>query len=407
MNYDTQSLTKIFTLSLTSKNFSIGFFRKNNDSKKPVNFEVISVDAAGFKNDILVNYQDACAKLQSLVELLENEKINFPNSITLGIPSSSINVRRTEHIKNFKVSKTITDEILEEIDKNAKINLQSINYEIINLIPIRYKINNRPWIKNPTNFSGSQLAIEYLVLEVEKSYLSDLVKLCNSNGLRVDSICSNLINFTGLYDIPFGKNDLILDFGYDTTTCCFIKDGKILEIMSLNVGEENLINDLSIAYNLSKETAESIFSIFLQNPSNLPSILEKMNLSGINLETITTILHPRINEITGIIYNHIYKKLSFFGGNIYICGEPTFLERIKPHLKVLLQAQITDLTNLSFKNDVDSLFYEKMLPSTLYCASIALQKLHRSLHKDIYFKTSSLFFNKIISSLKFWLSELS
>jgi cell division protein FtsA len=198
--------------------------------------------------------------------------------------------------------------------------------ELLHCVPLAYRLDQRPWTSSPVGFSGHEITGQFMLIEADKLYLADVVKLLNECGLEVLSLAAepyaSSIVTTGEEFKKLGS--VIIDIGGGTTDGMIFQAGKPIKLFTINIGGKLMTNDLAIGLGVSIEEAEKIKIRFGLRTNQSELKLQVKNLRGqskiISWQDVYPILAPRISELADLVHDEIKPYLSGLGAGLVVTG---------------------------------------------------------------------------------------
>jgi cell division protein FtsA len=364
----------IFALDLGTTKFCLGILNHSSHSESP-QVNTIKVPAQGMKKGMLSDLSKAKQALETLIELFE-EKYRFSLAPTVvGIAGSHLKSQTYTYEQHSDNPLTISQRLLTKIkDQALKDFLSSSNkilHEVIHIIPTSYQINNREKIENPLGFNFNSLKIEYFIVTADKSYLTDILSLCNSCGIVVKNLYAEPYASASVLLTPQLKKigASVVDIGGGTCDGIVFANGYPQKIFTVNIGGKLITNDLSIGLGISTNEAERIKTALGLNDEDKESLLRIKDIYNeikvFPKEKIQAILQPRIAELGHHLHKNIQPYLSssdpaliLTGGGSEIINLPNFLQKILPYNIKRIQPQIPiinpDKSNSLSKNHLET-----------------------------------------------------
>lgn len=399
----------IFALDLGTTKFCLAGFKTQLGQALP-KLHVVSVEAQGMRRGMVADLQKAQKALALLIDKTEDEINCDINQVVVGIAGS--------HIKNRSLTTSISiansvvsTQTLLKISEAARLKHLSLNHEFLHLLPLAYQLDNRGWMDNPVGFTGQTLTGNFLSIEADKSYLADVVRICNLTGLTVRR----------LYAEPFASANVItsnedntyglvsLDIGGGTTDGMVYLAGKPSKTFTINIAGHLMTNDLAIGLSLALSEAEKIKRSFdLSHPPISPQTTGvglNQEVKLINHAKIYTILKARISELAWYINQEIAAIRPQLNAGVFLTGggsqvkglEQIFAEQIK--LPVIRRQPTTANFGIKLQN---TQIYE-----CKYATVLGLLALE--LHYQQFLESSKhhFFFSGLMNQLVSWIKDLA
>jgi len=221
----------------------------------------------------------------------------------------NVSTSYTKSILSFGIVNIPSNEIkIKEINRAIQMALHNASipkdYQILQAIPVSFKVDEMTDIEDPLGMSGSRLEVSVHIIAVQKSGLDNLKKTIKQAGIEIENLVSS-IYASGLAVLKEDEKELgvsIIDIGATTSDLGIFINKTLKYTDTLGVGSHHITNDLSIALHTPLADAEYIklnFETLIKNGEDLIEISvignenEKQKAS---IEAITQIISARIEE---------------------------------------------------------------------------------------------------------------
>ncbi len=177
--------------------------------------------------------------------------------------------------------------------------------ELIEVIPIRYTVDSRRDIIDPTGMAGIRLAADVLILSGPAKELQNLRLALDEARVRIDSlVCRPRVSGLAILTEQERQNGVcVVDLGSETTEIAYFRNGTIQDLATLALGGNHISTDIGHGFDLADSEAEQIklahghcYSELLDDPS-----LEATGCNSvprrIRRSELAAIITPRIEEI--------------------------------------------------------------------------------------------------------------
>lgn len=329
-------MNDVFALDLGTTKFCLAVHRRD---KK---FDLCLLPAGGVKKGMLADFSAAKWVLLELVDLAEKKFHTRIKTVTVGITGNHLRYYRS--FAQHKVTgQRITSETVKLLATQAKQSVQRDKREILHLIPLRYRIDNREWLNNPLGFSGEVLEAEFFTIDSDRHYLQDVLHLCNDSGLEVkkftaESIASASVTLT---DNEKEMGVALVDIGGGTADGIVFINGVPHHSFSIAIAGSLATQDLSYGLNISQQDAELVKQHFGLMTSDLKKSLDIFNLQrekiNITWRNVYPILAPRIDEFASLLQRELLPFNRLLRGGIALTGGGAQLLELAGYLKEHLQ----------------------------------------------------------------------
>ncbi len=356
------------------------------------------VPSSGMKQGMLFNFKDASSALEQLIEKAEQELNIDIDSVCVGVAGSHLTG------KNIQVEKTPDGIISQELLNSWHIQTEKENemehLELLHCIPTGYKIDSRPSVDNPIGLSGYGVKVSYFLVYADKSYLKDIIRLCNQNGIRVDSIYAEAVASSSVILDEQAKDNgaTVVDIGGGSSDCLVFQKGHPVDIFTVNIAGILMSTDLAIGLNLDYNEAERIKKYFNLTP-NGETMLIKAKSRGTTFDisgaSIQKILKPRIKELSYFIAKNLLKYKGALKGGIILTGGCSNIEGLDRYMYEMLKIPVKQVNPSLCLNVTHTL--NSSLATGLGLINLQLNKIRSS---------QSHVKSKYIASFVNWIKEL-
>ncbi len=409
-------LSKTLALDLGTTKFCLAAIKKETPESLP-QLEIISIPAQGMYRGMLSNLKEATEALKELLTVAEKQLGTDVSEVVVGVAGSHLRSQRVIVELYNPHPSLIGETVLHQLEEKAKIQGFKEDKDILHLVPINYTIDDRIHTKNPNGFSFKKIVGEFFILQADKLYLIDIVRVCNEAGLEVKK----------LYAEPFASASVILsqkvkdqgviiaDIGGGTTDALVFKRGDPVDVFTINIAGKIMSNDLAIGLGISFDVAEQIKRTYglQQSPPYFVDVIDlykrPKRISG---EMIFNILSARVRELAELIkqasHTHtvsLRSGLILTGGGSEVLGLTSLLEKFLSYSVGKANPQIP--THLYKNVSYTSSLYEPEEHETKYATSLGLLYLE-TIRQEANKKPENLNkINKFFKSFFDWMKELS
>ena len=285
-------------------------------SKNKFNILNISeVPSRGLKNGLVNNGVQLSNSLKELFKKAED---------VLGIPVKKVVVNVPSNDAKFissEGSTTITNE--EKIIKGVDIvramqasiyNKVPKNYEVANIIPMIFKINDDNPITNPIGMEAETLTVKDVVAIVPKKNIYDVVKCLESIGITIiDVTLSSVGDYNEIKNDKIAREvGAIVNIGATTSVISIFNKGVITNTEVINLGGQNIDNDISFIYKVTRSDAKRLKESLALASNRMAKASESENLTNklgeeikINQYELSEIVESRLTEMLNLIKKQI------------------------------------------------------------------------------------------------------
>ncbi len=387
----------LFALDLGTTKFCIAALTW--EQQKP-RLRIVDVPADGMHRGMVCDFSKAELCLRELIEKAEKELDLTIDKVIVGVAGSHLRSHIVQHsidIQRHPCQSKHLQRLLEEVELAEENPFR----ELLHCVPIGYRIDQREETDNPLGFTGSQLSGRYFIIDSDKDYLKDLIRICNANGLEVQR----------LYSEPFASASVsvddeakrlglaIADIGGGTTDGIIFQNGKPVSAFTINIAGSMMSKDLAVGLNLNLQDAETIkhqFGLMYYNEAKeLRHELDPMS------KKVFVILGSRIHELGSHLANDLKDFRGLLGAGILLTGGGSQVKGIEKFLSDRFKIRVlVQEPQLPFK-DVD-----KPLLNSRHATALGLLNLELGRSKSIESESTS-WSKRYIDQFVNWIRELS
>lgn len=274
-----------------------------------------SVSSKGIKRGMIVNADEASKSIKEAFEKVESMLGIKIKKVVASIPSyfaeftyikGTVNVVNEEQLIG-------SDEVVDVLGVAMESKLTN-DKEMVTIIPVDFKVDNKEGISNPLGHTGKLLSARAIMVTTPKKNIYSVVSVFENLGIDVIDIMINGIG--NIYSLKTrDMNDLVgavIDIGSETTTVSLYNKTVIVKNSIIGVGSKVLDNDLAFTYKISKDDAKKIketFALASKKYASVGDFYEVKNELGedikINQFEATEVVTNRLDEVLELVKNEI------------------------------------------------------------------------------------------------------
>lgn len=274
-----------------------------------------SVSSKGIKRGMIVNTDEASKSIKEAFEKVESMLGIKIKKVIASIPSyfaeftyikGTVNVVNEENLIG-------SDEVVDVLGVAMEGKLTN-DKEMVTIIPVDFKVDDKGGISNPLGHSGKLLSARAIMVTTPKKNIYSVVSVLENLGIEVIDIMINGIG--NIYSLKTrDMSDLVgavIDIGSETTTVSLYNKTVIVKNSIIGVGSKVLDNDLAFTYKIGKDDAKKIketFALASKKYASVGDFYEVKNELGedikINQFEATEVVTNRLDEILELVKNEI------------------------------------------------------------------------------------------------------
>ena len=306
---------------------------------------ISEVDSKGIKNGLIVNSEHLIVALRELFKKAEEVLGMGIKKVIVNVPSNEAKFISSEGITTI----TNDDKVIKGVDiiraMQASIyNRIPKNYEVANIIPMIFKINDDNPITNPINMNAESLTVKDVVAIVPKKNIYILIKCLETIGITIIDV-----TLPSVGDYNEIKNDnivreigAVVNIGAATTVVSIFNKGVITNTEVINLGGQNIDNDISFIYKVTRVDAKRLKETLALASNRMAKASESETVTNklgeeirVNQYELSEIVMSRLLEMLNLIKKQINlltkKEISyiiFTGGMTEIADFDIILDEV-------------------------------------------------------------------------------
>ncbi len=414
-----KALTELFALDLGTTKFCMGALQETADPSKKGQFSIssASVPAGGMRRGMLANMGEAREALNDLIEIAETQFKADISEVVVGVAGSHLS-SRTISVGQAIETTVVTEEDVASLLAKAEQQEVHETREVLHIVPIGYRLDDREAIDEPIGFSGNKIEADFFVIDADKHYLKDLIELCNECGLQVRRLYSEPFASASV-TVPDEHKQLgcaMADIGGGTTDGLVFQNGKPQHAFTINIGGKLMTNDLAVGLNLGALEAEKLKIRFGLMPRMAEDSVECQDVSGqIKLyrpaHTIP-ILGARLQELGSHLALNLKAFRGGLGGGLVLTGGGCEVRGMQEfyHKKMGIpvhRSKPTVAGHYNFIITADQLSGANITHPTRHATMLGLLNLEIGNLQEQMAKRSASWSSRYLGQFVNWLKELS
>lgn len=315
-----------------------------------------TVPARGMRQGLVSNLTDAAEQLNALVLKAESAWQQDIQQVAIGVPNSTISYKDAEVDLH---GEAVHEGHIKQLDTLVCDKVRAKGKEPLHVIARHYAVDHREMIHNPLGLEGETLTGSFNVVVVNKVYLRDIVKLCNTVGLLVGEMYAESYVQSRYTLTEEQKNNgvAVIDIGGGSVNILVYQKGLPVKAAKVNFGGITLTEDIAAALNLAPEEAEKLKVFWGINQENRHKLTVK-DIYGTSRDlTVADTLPILMNRIYSCAEEINFHLIDFkgklgagfvlLGGSSKLPGLKTLFERVFDIPVTVPDAPLTPLENPS------------------------------------------------------------
>ena len=188
------------------------------------------------------------------------------------------------------------------------------NMELVNLIPILFRINNSDVTESPLGLGAEKLSSKCMLVTAPKKGLEPIIKVLEKNQIEVIDLA--LSSFGDYEELHLSNNNeeigAVVNIGADKTEVSIYNKGVITASEVINMGANNIEKDLAYIYKIVPSDAKKVKEELALCHTRMAQPNEYMECEAyedgtirLNQYEVSEIMMERIKEIFNLVKKQI------------------------------------------------------------------------------------------------------
>ena len=344
---------------------------KNNKDNISEILSTSTIQTEGIHNGSITNLKKASNMIRACISEAEKKADVSIKKINVVIEQPEFlctKLSKNRKINGSKVQKEDIDFLLREGKK--QVNLNDQKQSIIHIFNHNYIVDGKTFIEEPINVYADYLSHEMTFVTMPKNNIKNINQAFIDCDIEVERLISSifvsaveLINHEDLF-----KGSILLDLGFEKTSLGLFKNLALVNLLTLPIGVNHMIKDISKICSLSLEESKNIiekfnFSMhennnFFDKESNLKKdFFFHSKFRKISKSLILNIIKTRIDEILELTKKQIFLSgfISNIGQNFFLIGGGSHLVNIDKYFSNFFQIELRKIEKYIKNNNQDNL----------------------------------------------------
>ena len=274
----------------------------------------VDVPSRGIKKGYVINPESAIEALKELFDKANHIIGIDVKKVIVNVPAFNTDCFMEEgQIPIITEDKVITSKDIIKCMHSSIKNTIAPNLQLVTIIPAIFTVNDTK-TKNPLNIVSDKLAGKFILVSVPKKNITGIGYCLQKIGVEVvDISIEPLGDFYEFKEADYSKEvGTIINIGDSTTTVSIFNKGVLTACEVLEVGGNNIENDISYVYKLTKPDAKKVkekLALAHERMAQPNEYLILTDKSGdevkINQYNVSEIVRSRIEDILNLTKKQI------------------------------------------------------------------------------------------------------
>ena len=351
----------IGVIELGSLKIKCIIFKINNDNSSEVLSTSLS-DSEGIHNGVVVNLSKASDIIRSCISFAEKKAEVSLKKINVIIEQPEFlctTLSKNRKINGSKIHKDDITFLLKEAKKQVILNDNT--QSIIHIFNHNYIVDGKAFSEEPIDVYANYLSHEMTFITMPKNNIKNINQVFINCDIEVERFISctfaSAIQLLNNNELQFGV--ILIDMGFEKTSLGIFKNLALINSITLPIGVNHIIKDVSKVCLLNLEEAKNIvkkidFSfqdnnrVFDKNELLINTYFNQTNFRKISKTLLLNVIQDRLNEIFELLRKQMILS-GFdpkFGNNIYITGGGSRLINLLKYCSKIFNSDVKKIKSI-------------------------------------------------------------
>lgn len=269
----------------------------------------------GMSKGVITNLTGPVEALNRAIVVIDQTSGKSLKSAYTSINGSHVGAIKTHGMISIMGGEAISRNDLKRIQEISLAGVIPNNREALDIIPINYTVDGQSGIRDPLGMNAVKLEMEASVISALEPSCANLRKLTENVAIETVKLIPTALASARVVLTEQQKDNgvAVVDLGASTTSVAVFMDGFLQHYSVLNIGANNITNDLAIGLAINPKVAEEIKLRYVT--ADFPESDKKI-VTKIGDETVT-FTKDEVNQIVRErlidIFEHVEKILKQAG----------------------------------------------------------------------------------------------
>ena len=269
----------------------------------------------GMRKGVITNLTGPVEALNRAIVVIDQTSGKSLKSAYTSINGSHVGAIKTQGMISIMGGEAISRNDLKRIQEISLAGVIPNNREALDIIPINYTVDGQSGIRDPLGMNAVKLEMEASVISALEPSCANLRKLTENVAIETVKLIPTALASARVVLTEQQKDNgvAVVDLGASTTSVAVFMDGFLQHYSVLNIGANNITNDLAIGLAINPKVAEEIKLRYVT--ADFPESDKKI-VTKIGDETVT-FTKDEVNQIVRErlidIFEHVEKILKQAG----------------------------------------------------------------------------------------------
>lgn len=254
-----------------------------------------SAESRGLRSGYVVNGPEATRSIAAALAEAEEEAQVRIKSVFLSIGGISLEaVTNQESIMISRADGEVTELDVEKVIASSQEKAQLVNKQVIETIPINFKLDGKEVLGRPVGMKGTKLEVKTLFITALAQHVNDLVQATEDAGVEVEDVIPAPIaaSLIALTKRQRTVGCLLANIGAETVSIAIFEEDIPISLEVFPIGSGDITNDIALGFQVPLEEAED---------------MKKRGVQSYERKKLEEIIEARLTDIFELIEAHLKK----------------------------------------------------------------------------------------------------
>jgi cell division protein FtsA len=307
----------------------------SKDSGAPCIIGIGSTESRGMRSGYVVNINEVTKSVRAALSAAEEESGARIHSVFLSIGGISLeSIVSQGSVMISRADNEVTDLDMEKVIVSAEEKADFVNKQVIETIPLLYKLDGKEIYGKPVGMKGTKLEARVLFIVCLEQHLNDLVSATEDAGVDVEDVIPAPIaaSLVALTKRQRTVGCLLANIGAETVSIAAFEEDIPISLEVFPIGSTDITNDIALGFQVPLEEAED---------------MKKSGVQPYERKKLGEIIEARLSDIFELTEAHLKKidRSGLLPAGIILTGGGTGISTIEDFAKsaLMLPSKIAQL----------------------------------------------------------------
>ncbi len=254
-----------------------------------------STESRGMRSGYVVNTGEVIKSIRTALNAAEEESGVQIRSVFLSVGGIGLDsIVSLGSIMISKADNEVTDLDMDKVVAAAEEKADLINKQIIETIPLSYKLDGKEIYGKPIGMKGTKLEVKTLFITCLEQHLNDLVYATEESGVDVEDVIPAPIaaSLVALTKRQRTVGCLLANIGAETVSIAVFEEDIPISLEVFPIGSTDITNDIALGFQVPLEEAED---------------MKKGGVQPFERKKLSEIIEARLSDIFELTEAHLKK----------------------------------------------------------------------------------------------------